>query len=274
MRRASFSLPGQSPAIVYIFIDMGQPPFSLQAFSGFRIDMFLIHVLRIPIGGVIIIHQSLVPITIRYIQCLPAQLIGDLSSLVMFADGVGAGGEQAVDGMLFVLFLLPHHSSILSAGHAAVLRCDAVTVFRNMGTGRQKVAMTVAAPTGAMTMLQSVHQIEHIKINESLEYDLVNSYPFIFITRVLNMIKTGNQPWLRKEFFDLAKRHLLQQDQKIIILIKAFVCSLCERTLCPLGQSAEVFVFKCAYQQAKTINCNQDLQNILTELKKKKCYRK
>ena len=27
----------------------------------------------------------------------------------MLADGVGAGGEQAVDRVLFVLLLLPHH---------------------------------------------------------------------------------------------------------------------------------------------------------------------
>ena len=48
---------------------------------------------------------------------------------MMLADGVGAGIEQTVDGMLLVLLLLVHHGTVLSAGQAAVLRCHAAAVF-------------------------------------------------------------------------------------------------------------------------------------------------
>ena len=86
--------------------------------------MLQFHVPRISVSGVVIVHQRLVPVTLRQIQRLPPQVIGDLPSLVMLADGVGAGGEQAVDRVLFVLLLLVHHRAVLPAGIAIVLRGD------------------------------------------------------------------------------------------------------------------------------------------------------
>ena len=139
---------------------------------------------------------------------------------------------NVIDGMIFILLLLPHHSAVLPAGHTTVLRCNAVAVFGNMCGGRQKVAVTVAAPAGTMPTLQSIQQIEHIKIYKPFAYNLVDCDPVVFIIRVLNIVEAGDQPWLRKEFFYLAKGHLLQENQKTIILIKAFVCRFCESALC------------------------------------------
>ena len=55
---------------------------------------------------VVIVHQFLVPVVPRQIECLPSQFVGDFSSPVMLVDGVGAGVEQAVDRVLLVLLLL------------------------------------------------------------------------------------------------------------------------------------------------------------------------
>ena len=75
----------------------------------------------------------------------------------VFADRVGAGVECAINGMLFVLFFLPHHGTILSTSHAAVLGSNAVAVFRHMAVGGQKIAMAVEAPAGSVAMLHAVH---------------------------------------------------------------------------------------------------------------------
>ena len=81
---------------------------------------------------------------------------------MMLADGVGAGGEQAVDRVLFVLLLLMHHCAVLPAGIVAVLRCDAVAVFRDVAVGGQKVSSAALALAGRVAVVQSVHQVEHI----------------------------------------------------------------------------------------------------------------
>ena len=63
--------------------------------------------MRIAAGGIVVVHERLIPQALRHIQRFIAQLVGDLSSLVVLADGVGAGGEQTIDRVLFVLLLLP-----------------------------------------------------------------------------------------------------------------------------------------------------------------------
>ena len=108
-----------------------------------------------------------------------------------------------------------------------------------------------------MTTLQSIQQIEHIKIYKPFAYNLVDCDPFIVIIRVLNIVEAGDQPRLRKKFLYLTKRHLLQQNQKTIVLIKAFVCRFCESILCPLSQPAEILAFKRSHEQTEIINCNQ-----------------
>lgn len=65
--------------------------------------MLLLHVLRIAVGGVVVIHQSFVTEALRYIESLLTQLIRNFTSLVVFTDGVGAGGECVIDGMIFIL---------------------------------------------------------------------------------------------------------------------------------------------------------------------------
>src|SRR5699024_4123535 len=97
--------------------------------SRLSIKRLLFHVVDIVSGGIVVIHKRPVPIGLRKLQCFPLQLIGDFPSLLMLADGVGAGTEQAVDGVLLVLLLLVHHGTVLSAGQAAVLGCHTAAVF-------------------------------------------------------------------------------------------------------------------------------------------------
>lgn len=165
-----------------------------QTLFGLGIERLLLHVMGVSFGGVAIVHERPVPIGLRQIERLPPQLVGDLPPLVMLADGVGAGAEQTVDGVLLVLLFLVHHGSVLAAGHAAVLGGDAVAVFGNMGGGRQKVAVAVSAPAWPITMLQTVLQIKHIKVNETFADHLLNRYPLLFVTGVLEIGKTRDQP--------------------------------------------------------------------------------
>ena len=95
-----------------------------------------LHVPHITVGSVIVIHQGLVTVALRYIEVFLTQLIRNFPSLVMFPDGVGTGGECVIDGMILILFLLPHHGAVLPAGHAAVLGRKVMAVFGNMGSGR------------------------------------------------------------------------------------------------------------------------------------------
>ena len=62
--------------------------------------MLQLHGLRITALGIVVVHQRLVPIALRQIQCLSPQVIGDFSSLVMLADRPGSGIEQPVDRVL------------------------------------------------------------------------------------------------------------------------------------------------------------------------------
>lgn len=89
----------------------------------------------------------------RQIESLLPQIVRNFSSLVMLADGAGAGIEQTVNGVVFVLLLLVHHSSVLPAGHAAVLGSHAVAVLGNVGVDGEKVVVAISAPAGTVTML-------------------------------------------------------------------------------------------------------------------------
>ena len=69
----------------------------------------------------------------------------------------------------------------------------------------------------------------------------------------------------QKVVFNLTKRHLLQRNQEIVILIETLMCRFRKGALCSLGQPAEVFVFKRTHKQTEIINGDQDLQNLFTE---------
>ena len=96
----------------------------------------------------------------------------------MLADRPGSGIEQAVDWVLFVLFLLVHHRAVLPAGIAAVLRCDAVAVFGDVTVGGQKVSPAALALAGCVAVVQSVHQVEHIKVNGTPVNHALRGFPF------------------------------------------------------------------------------------------------
>ena len=64
-----------------------------KACSRLGVNRFLLHVVCIAAGGIVVVHERLIPQALRHIQRFIAQLVGDLSSLVVLADGVGAGGD-------------------------------------------------------------------------------------------------------------------------------------------------------------------------------------
>jgi len=68
-----------------------------------------------------------------------------------------------------------------------------------MGSGCQKVAVTIAAPAWSVTMLQAVQQIKYIKIDETFADYLLNSHPFFLVVRVLDIFKARDQPGKRKK---------------------------------------------------------------------------
>ena len=100
-----------------------------------------------------VVHERLIPQALRRIQRFIAQLVGDLSSLMVLADGVGAGGEQAVDRVLSILLLLPHHGTVLPASHARILRRNAIAILGRVAVGGEKVCSAAAAPAGRMAVL-------------------------------------------------------------------------------------------------------------------------
>lgn len=159
--------------------------------------------MRIAVGSVVVIHQSFVPEALRYIESLLTQLIRDFSSLVVLADGVGAGGEQTIDRVLFVLLLLPHHGAVLPAGHAGILGRNAIAVFRHMAVGGEKVCSAAAAPAGRMAVLQSVHQIKDVEADGMIKEIPVHKYGFLFLFRVSGKDIRGSQVWCDGEWLNI-----------------------------------------------------------------------
>ena len=112
---------------------------------------------------------------------------------MMFADGVGAGVEQAVDRVLFVLLLLVHHRAVLPTGIAAVLRGDAVAVFGDVTVGGQKVSPAALALAGRVAVVQSVHQVIGVKICEPQEIYPLHKHHFFFVFRTAGKHIGGGQ---------------------------------------------------------------------------------
>jgi len=80
--------------------------------------------------------------------------------------------------VLFVLLLLVHHRAVLPAGIAAVLRGDTVAVFGDVTVGGQKVSPAALALAGCVAVVQSVHQVEHIKVNGTPVNHALRGFPF------------------------------------------------------------------------------------------------
>ena len=102
----------------------------------------------------------------------------------MLADGVGAGGEQAVDRVLFVLLLLVHHCAVLAAGQAAVLGRHAAAVFGSVSIAGEKIVFAVLAHTGGVTMVKAVHQVKAVKLHDAVKADTLDEHHFLLLIRV------------------------------------------------------------------------------------------
>ena len=126
----------------------------------------------------------------------------------MLADGVGAGGEQAVDRVLFVLLLLPHHGAVLPAGHAGVLGCNAIAVFWHIAVGGEKVCPAAAAPAGRMAVLQSVHQVKNVEAYDMVKEIPVHKYGFLFLLWVPGKDIGGSQLWCDGEWLNIRYRQI------------------------------------------------------------------
>ena len=111
----------------------------------------------------------------------------------MLADRPGSGIEQAVDWVLFVLLLLVHHRAVLPTGIAAVLRRDAVTVFRDVTVGGQKISPAALALAGRVAVVQSVQKIVGIKICEPQERYPFHKHHFFFVFRTAGKHIGGGQ---------------------------------------------------------------------------------
>ena len=170
--------------------------------------------MRIAAGGIVVVHERLIPQALRHIQRFIAQLVGDLSSLVVLADGVGAGGEQTIDRVLFVLLLLPHHGAVLPAGHAGILGRNAIAVFRHMAVGGEKVCSAAAAPAGRMAVLQSVHQIKDVEADDMVKKIPVHKYGFLFLFRVSGKDIGGSQVRCDGEWLNVRYRQITHHIRK------------------------------------------------------------
>ena len=92
---------------------------------------------------------------------------------------------------MFVLLLLVHHSSVLSAGHAAVSGSHAIAVLGDMGVGGEKIMSTVLALTGGMSVVQAVHQIEDVKMNQGGELYALDKHHVCFMFGIAGKVISG-----------------------------------------------------------------------------------
>ena len=95
--------------------------------------------------------------------------------------------------MLLVLLLLVHHRAVLPAGIAAVLRGDAVAVFRDVTVGGQKVSSAALALTGRVAVVQSVHQVIGVEIGQARKNHPFHKHHFFFVFRTAGKHIGGGQ---------------------------------------------------------------------------------
>ena len=103
--------------------------------------------------------------------------------------------------MLLVLLLLVHHRAILPAGIAAVLRGDAVAVFGNVPLVVRKYLPHLAL-AGRVAVVQSVHQVEYIKVNGTLVNHALRGFPFFCIVLILKIVESCDNSWIGKDMLN------------------------------------------------------------------------
>ena len=177
----------------------------------------------------------------------------------MLADGVGAGGEQAVDRVLFVLLLLPHHGAVLPAGHAGVLGCNAIAVFWHIAVGGEKVCPAAAAPAGRMAVLQSVHQVKDIEADGTVKKIPVHKYGFLFLFRVSCKDIGGSQLRCDGEWFNIRYRQIAHHTPEPFT-VEAVVGGHSEEGLCPFLQPSQIALLKISCRHGKVLDAQGDTE--------------
>ena len=171
----------------------------------------------------------------------------------MLADGVGAGGEQAVDRVLFVLLLLPHHGAVLPAGHAGVLGCNAIAVFWHIAVGGEKVCPAAAAPAGRMAVLQSVHQVKNVEAYDMVKEIPVHKYGFLFLLWVPGKDIGGSQLWCDGEWLNIRYRQITHHTPEPFT-VEAVVGGHGEVGLRPLLQPPQIALLKISCSHGKVLD--------------------
>ena len=177
----------------------------------------------------------------------------------MLADGVGAGGEQAVDRVLFVLLLLPHHGAVLPAGHAGGLGRNAIAVFWHMAVGGEKVCSTATAPAGRMAVLQSVHQVKDVEADGMVKEIPVHKYGFLFLFRVSGKDIGGSQIRRDGEWFNIRYRHITHHIPEPFT-VEAVVGGHGEESLCPFLQPPQIALLKISCRHGKVLDAQGDAE--------------
>ena len=177
----------------------------------------------------------------------------------MLADGVGAGGEQAVDRVLFVLLLLPHHGAVLPAGHAGILGSNAIAVFRHMAVGGEKVCSTATAPAGRMAVLQSVHQVKDVEADGMVKEIPVHKYGFLFLFRVSGKDIGGSQIRCDGEWLNIRYRQITHHTPEPFT-VEAVVGGHGEEGLCPLLQPSQIALLKISCRHGEVLDAQGDAE--------------
>ena len=102
----------------------------------------------------------------------------------------------------------PHHGAVLPAGHAGILRRNAIAVFRHVAVGGEKVCSAAAAPAGCMAVLQSVHQVKDVEADGTVKEIPVYKYGFLFLFRVSGKDIGGSQIRCDGEWLDIRYRQI------------------------------------------------------------------
>ena len=161
--------------------------------------------------------------------------------------------------MLFVLLLLPHHGAVLPAGHAGILRRNAIAVFRHMAVGGEKVCSAATAPAGRMAVLQSVHQVKDVEADGMVKEIPVYKYGFLFLFRVSGKDIGGSQIRCDGEWLNIRYRQITHHIPKPFA-VEAVVGGHGEEGLRPLLQPPQIALLKISCRHGEVPNTQGDAE--------------
>ena len=176
---------------------------------------------------------------------------------MMLADGVGAGAEQAVDGVLLVLLLLVHHGAVLSAGQAAVLGCHAAAVFWLMSAAGKKIPLTVLTHAGSVAVMQPVHQVEAVERHDPVKADALDKHHLFFLGRIPGKDVCGLHDWGHRKFFNIRQGEGVHHMPEVVAG-ETVVGSNGKEGLVPLLEPVEISPLKVVRRYNKMIDPQGD----------------